>query len=46
LYRVKPHDALTLGAVSLVLIAVTLFAGYVPAQRAARIDPMETLRYE
>jgi putative ABC transport system permease protein len=46
LYGVKPHDALTLGVVSVVLIGVTLFAGYVPAQRAARIDPMETLRHE
>ena len=46
LYGVKPHDALTLAVVSLVLIGVTLFASYVPAQRAARIDPVETLRHE
>ena len=46
LYGVKPHDALTLAVVCLLLIAVTLFASYVPAQRAARIDPMETLRHE
>ena len=46
LYGVKPHDALTLVLVSAVLIGVTLFAGYVPAQRAARIDPMGTLRHE
>jgi ABC-type lipoprotein release transport system permease subunit len=43
---VKPHDALTLTLVSLLLIGVTLFASYVPARRAARIDPMETLRHE
>jgi predicted permease len=46
LYGVKPHDLLTLALVSLVLIAVTLFASYVPARRAANIDPMETLRHE
>jgi putative ABC transport system permease protein len=46
LYGVKPHDALTLTLVSLLLIGVTLFASYVPARRAARIDPMETLRHE
>jgi putative ABC transport system permease protein len=46
LYGVEPHDALTLTLVSLLLIAVTLFASYVPAHRAARIDPMETLRHE
>ncbi|MGB7434346.1 MAG: ABC transporter permease [Candidatus Acidiferrum sp.] len=46
LYGVRPHDALTLSLVSVLLIAVTLFASYVPAHRAARIDPMETLRHE
>lgn len=46
LYEVKPHDGVTLGVVSAVLIGVTLFASYVPAHRAARIDPMETLRHE
>ena len=46
LFGVKPHDALTLTLVSLLLIGVTLFASYVPAHRAARIDPMETLRHE
>ena len=46
LYGVKPHDALTLTLVSLLLIGVTLFASYVPAHRAAHIDPMETLRHE
>ena len=46
LFNVKPHDPLTLVVVSLVLIGVTLFAGFVPAQRAAHIDPMETLRHE
>jgi putative ABC transport system permease protein len=46
LYGVKPHDVLTLSLVSVLLIGVTLFASYVPARRAANIDPMETLRHE
>ena len=46
LYGVKDHDALTLVLVSLLFVAVTLFASYVPARHAARIDPMRTLRHE
>jgi len=46
LYGVKPHDAMTLGVVSLLLVTVTFFASFIPARRATRIDPMETLRHE
>ena len=46
LYGVKSHDALTLALVSLVLVAVTLLASYMPAHRAAHIDPMKALRHE
>jgi putative ABC transport system permease protein len=46
LYGVKPHDVLTLTLVSLLLVAVTFLASYVPARRATRIDPMETLRHD
>ncbi|MFN8573675.1 MAG: ABC transporter permease [Gemmatimonadaceae bacterium] len=40
------HDPLTLLAVVLVLIAVTVLGSFIPARRAARLDPMEALRSE
>jgi len=39
-------DPLTFAAVSLLLSAVALFASYIPARRASKIDPIEALRYE
>ena len=46
LYNTKPNDPLTLALAILLLVGATSLAGYVPALKASRIDPMTALRHE
>lgn len=44
--NVKPHDPATLAATTILLISIAVLACWLPARRAASVDPMVALRYE
>lgn len=46
LYGIQPNDALTIAAATMGITFVALLAGYLPARRATRVDPMRALRWE
>jgi putative ABC transport system permease protein len=44
LYDVAPSDPLTLSAIVVVLVTAVVVASWIPARRAAAVDPVEALR--
>jgi predicted permease len=46
LFGLPPHDPLTIGLAVLVLLTIAAVAGYLPARKAARVDPLVALRHE
>jgi predicted permease len=46
LFGLGPTDPLSLVGAAIVLVALALLAGYLPARKASRVDPMVALRYE
>jgi ABC-type antimicrobial peptide transport system permease subunit len=46
LFGLAPSDAVTIAVATLLMVAVSALAGFLPARRASRVDPMVALRYD
>jgi ABC-type antimicrobial peptide transport system permease subunit len=46
LYQLKGYDPVVIAAAAVALAMVAFLAGFLPALKASRIDPMQALRYE
>ena len=46
LFGLRPHDPWSITLLIVATVIVTAVAGYIPAKRASRVDPMVALRYE
>jgi ABC-type lipoprotein release transport system permease subunit len=46
LYGLKPNDQFSLTASALLLLAIAPITGWIPAARAARVEPMQALRHD
>jgi ABC-type antimicrobial peptide transport system permease subunit len=46
LFGLAPNDVMTIAIATLIMVAVSGLAGFLPARRASKVDPMVALRYE